>query len=475
VLDDLARRRRAAEAMGGEERLARRRAGGKLDARSRIDHLCDPGTVIEIGRLVGDLPADAFVAAIGSIDGRPVAVGAEDFTVAGGSIGRGGSAKRYRLAELAGQEHMPLVMLLEGAGHGPPMPDDATAMRAPGDLGAMADLAGVVPMATAVLGPSAGHGALAAPLADFTVMTPDASIFAAGPPLVKASIGEDVTKETLGGPDVALASGLIHNLAADDHDALAQIRQWLSYLPSSRHGEAPIVDPVDGDRPVPELLDLVPRNPRQAYDMGQVIDVVVDHGSFFAIGDRFGPSMLCGLARLGGRPVAVLANQPRHLAGAIDADAADKAAAFIGVADSFGLPLILLTDNPGVLAGTAAERSGILRHAAAMYGAQRRFRHPKFQITLRKAYGFGSTAMGMNPFDGQTLNLAFPGVTFGAMPARGADDATGADDVGRAALREAELASGYRSAAGLSVDDLIDPRETRSILLRGLASSRSSR
>ena len=289
---------------------------------------------------------------------------------------------------------------------------------------------------------------------------------------MKASIGEDVTKDELGGPGVALASGLIHNLADDDHEALEQIRRWLSYLPSSCDAPPPDIVATDGHRPVPELLDLVPRNPRQAYDMADVIDVVVDHGSFFAIGERFGPSMLCGLARLGGRAVAVLANQPRHLAGAIDADAADKATAFLGVADAFGLPLVLLTDNPGVLAGTAAERSGILRHAAAMYGAQRRFRHPKFQITLRKAYGFGSTAMGMNPFDGQTLNLAFPGVTFGAMPARGADDATGADDAGRAALRAAELASGYRSAAGLSVDDLIDPRETRDVLLRGLALAR---
>ena len=175
VLDDLAERRRAAEAMGGPERLAKRRAAGRLDARARIDALVDPGSFVEIGRLVGDaLPGDAFVCGIGEIDGRPAAVGAEDFTVAGGSIGKGGSAKRYRIAELAGQEGTPLVMLLEGAGHRPPLPDDPPGFRSPGDLGAMADLSGRVPIATAVLGSSAGHGALAAPLADFTVMTPDA-------------------------------------------------------------------------------------------------------------------------------------------------------------------------------------------------------------------------------------------------------------------------------------------------------------
>ncbi len=319
-------------------------------------------------------------------------------------------------------------------------------------------------MATAVLGPSAGHGALSAPLSDFTVMTEAASIFTAGPPLVKASLGEDITKEALGGPEVALASGVIHNLADGDAAALGHIRRWLSYLPSSAWERPTAVESNDGDRATPEILDLVPRNPRRAYDMVGVIDVVVDQGSFFEIQAGFGPSMITGLARLGGQPVAIVANQPLHLAGTIDVDAADKAAHFIQVADSFHLPLIMLTDNPGVLAGSASEKAGILRHAGRMFAAQHLATVPKIQLTLRKAYGFGSTAMGMNPFDNQTLNLAYPGVTFGAMPARGADDATGADADKAAALREAELASGYRSAGGLSVDDIIDPRDTRSVL-----------
>lgn len=454
--------------MGGEERLGRHRSRGKLDARARVTELVDGGSFTEIGQLVGPLPADAFVAGVATIDGRPVAVGAEDFTVAGGSIGSGGSAKRHRIAELAVQERMPLIVLLEGAGHRPPLPDDPPTRRTPGDLQAQARASGLVPTATAVLGPSAGHGALSAPLSDFTVMTPDASIFTAGPPLVKASLGEQVTKEALGGPDVALVSGVIHNLATDDRDAMTQIRRWLSYLPSSAW-ERPAAGPHDdGDRAVPELFDLVPRNPRQAYDMRHVIAVVADHDSWFELQPRFGPSLLTGLARLAGQPVAIVANQPNQLAGTIDVDAADKAAHFIQVADSFHLPLVFLTDNPGVLAGSASERAGILRHAARMFAAQHLATVPKIQLTLRKAYGFGSTAMGMNPFDHQTLNLAYPGVTFGAMPARGADDATGADEEGREALRVAELASGYRSANGLSVDAIIDPAETRSMLLRGL-------
>lgn len=470
ALDHLAERKAAARAMGGEDKLARHRAAGKLDARGRIDTLLDDGTFTEVGALIGGgLPADAFVAGVGAIQGRPVAVGAEDFTVAGGSIGPGASSKRYRVAELALQERMPLVMLLEGAGHRPPMPDDPPGRRTPGDLQQQAGNSGYVPMVTGVFGPSAGHGALSAPLADFTVMTEAASIFTAGPPLVKASLGEDVTKEDLGGPDVALTSGVIHNAASDDAEALAQIRRWLSYVPTSAWARPERAPTDEGRRETPELLEVVPRNPRQGYDMTAVIDVVVDTGSWFEVQPRFGRSMLTGFARMAGQPVAIVANQPAHIAGTIDVDAADKAARFLQVADAFHLPVVLLTDNPGVLAGSASERAGILRHAGRMFAVQHSITVPKIQLTLRKAYGFGSTAMGMNPFDNQTLNLAYPGVTFGAMPARGADDATGADAEAAAALREAELASGYRSAGGLSIDDIIEPSHTRNAILAGLA------
>jgi acetyl-CoA carboxylase carboxyltransferase component len=207
--------------------------------------------------------------------------------------------------------------------------------------------------------------------------------------------------------------------------------------------------------------------------MTRVVELVADDGSWFEIQPRYGASLLTGFARLGGYPVAVVANQPQVIAGAIDVAAATKAAGFIRVADAFGLPLVFLTDNPGVLAGTASERAGILRAAAAMFAAQRRAAVPKLQVTLRNAYGFGSSVMAMNPFDGQTLSVAFPGVTFGAMPSRGADAATGADEARRAVLREAELASGYRSAGSLSIDDVIDPRQLRNALLDAPATSRA--
>ena len=466
-------RKTDAQTMGGSEKVAKHYAAGKMDARQRIASLLQGGSFTEVGQLAGG-EVDAFVAGIGSLDGRPVAVGCEDFTVKGGSIGRAESAKRYRIAELALQERIPLVMLLEGAGHRPPLPDDPPSFRTPGDLQAQADASGRIPLATAVLGPSAGHGALSAPLADFTVMTEQASIFTAGPPLVKASLGEDITKEELGGPEIALHSGVIHNLASNDESALEQIRTWLSYLPSSAWQAPTRLLDAEGERNVNELLDIIPENPRQAYDILDVINAVVDTGSVFIVQPVFGQSLVTCFARLGGRPVAIVANQPKHMAGSITVDAAGKATQFIQVADSFHLPLIFLTDNPGVLAGSSSEKAGILRHAGRMFLAQHHATVPKIQLTLRKAYGFGSTAMGMNPFDGQTLNLAFPGVSFGAMPAKGADDATGADQETREALREAELSSGYRSASSLSIDDVIDPADTRNMLLQGLeiASSR---
>jgi acetyl-CoA carboxylase carboxyltransferase component len=332
---------------------------------------------------------------------------------------------------------------------------------------AMADASGRVPIVAAVLGVSAGHGALGAPLADYSLMTADSVIFAAGPPLVRAALGEDVTKDELGGADVALASGLIHDVADDEGTALDQIRSWLSYLPSSAWNVPPAR--AAGSAPDRDVLEIVPVNPRRAYDMVELIEALVDHRSWFEVQQRFGRSMVTGLARIAGRSVAIVANQPDHMAGTIDVEAADKAAHFVGVADRFHVPLLFLTDNPGVLAGSTSERAGILRHAGRLFAVQHSATVPKVQVTIRKAFGFGSTVMAMNPFDNQTLNLAWPGVTLGAMPARGAGDAVGADESERAVMAQAELDSTYRSAANLSVDDVIDPRETRRLLVEAFA------
>ena len=476
LLDDLEDRRRAARAMGGSEKLARRRDEGGLDARARIAHLLDPGSFVEIGTLVGSVPADGLVAGSGTIQGRHVMVGAEDFTVLGGSIGAGSSAKRFRISELAELDRIPLVMLLEGAGHRPPLPDEPAPGRAPTDLIQQARLSGRVPLVTGVLGASAGHGALVAPISDFSVMTLDASIFAAGPPVVKASLGEDVSKQDLGGPGVAVASGLVHNVAADDRAVLDDIRTYLSYFPSSAWSHPPRRDGGDtGPRRLDDILGVVPRDSSTPYDVRLVVSMLVDEGRFFQVQPDFGSSMVCALAHLGGEPVAVVANQPQVMAGAIDADAAEKAAHFVTVADSFHLPLVFLTDNPGMLAGTASEQAGILRAGARMFAAQTQARTVKLQVALRKAYGFGSLAMSMVSFDRQTASYALPGVTLGAMGSRGAADAVGADAGTAEALRQAEAGAVYRSAGRLGFDEVIDPRDLRDVLLAALSRGLSRR
>jgi acetyl-CoA carboxylase carboxyltransferase component len=364
-------------------------------------------------------------------------------------------------------------MVLEGAGF---RADGRSNPRTPTDMLAQARCSGRVPLVTAVLGPSAGHGALVAPISDFCVMSSQASVFTAGPPVVLESMGETVTKEDLGGPSVAVASGLMHNVADDDEGALDLVRTYLGYFPSSAWSYPPTVQGDDqGPRTVPELLSIVPRNSRRVYDMRKVIDVVFDAASLFEVQPGFGKSVLCVLARLGGHPVAVVANQPLSLAGSIDADGADKAAHFVTVADSFHLPLVFLSDNPGVLAGSASERKGILRSGARMYAAQTRATTPKFEITLRKAYGFGSMVMGMIPFDGQSGVFAFPGATMGAMGAAAMSRARQSDADEAEMLRSMEVEASFRSAKAFGFDELIDPRETRNVLLHSLERALYSR
>lgn len=485
ILDDLATRRATARAMGGAERLERQRAGGRLDARARVAALLDDGSFVEFGTLTGSVqrgaspaaPADALVAGHGRIDGRRVLVGAEDFTVMGGSIGLGTTAKRQRLVELARQERLPLVMLLEGAGERAQNAFERRG-RAPNDLQTLAGLSGLVPTVCVVMGPSAGHGALTAPLMDFVVMTEGAAIFSAGPPLVKASMGEDVTKHELGGTAIhAVVSGVVHNAAENDRAALALVRRYLSYFPANawEHPPASAEGPATARRAIPELLDLVPADPRRGYDVVEVVRVVFDADSILEVQPAHGRPIVTALARLGGASVAVVANQPAVKAGSIDSESADKAAHFLGVADAFHLPVVFLADNPGVLAGTASERNGILRHAARMFAAQHRVRSPKLHVTLRKAYGFGSSLMAMNPFDDQTVTLALPGARLGAMPAESGADAARLDPDERDVLAHAELGGAYSSADTMSYDEIVEPSELRDALLDALALSATRR
>ena len=467
TLDDLDRRRRRAWGMGGPQRLAKHRENGKLDARARIECLLDKATFSEFGTLVGgQTAADGIVTGSGCINGRPVMVGAEDFTTLAGTIAPGSNSKRYRLAELALRNKIPLVMLLEGAGFRP----GGHYGRAPTDLLAQAKCSGRVPTVAAVLGPSAGHGALVAPVCDFRIMSRQGAIFTAGPPVVKESTGEDISKEDLGGPDVAVPSGVIHNVNEDDAAVLDDIRRYLSYFPSSAWSYPCALPPDDGTGPrdTPELLDIVSRDNRRIYDMRAVLDVVFDRPDWFEVQPTFARAIICALAHLGGEPVAVVANQPRVLAGSIDADAADKAAHFITVADSFHLPIVFLADNPGMLPGSQSEHSGVLRSGARMFAAQTAATTLKLHVTLRKAYGFGSMVMSLLGFDDQVATFAYPGATMGAMSAAALSRASHAEQDAAAKLRELELQASYRSAEHLGFDELIDPRETRNALLLAL-------
>jgi acetyl-CoA carboxylase carboxyltransferase component len=468
TLDELGRRRQQAHAMGGPERLAKHHGKGKLDARARLEHLLDKGTFREFGTLVGgDIAADGIIAGSGLIDGSPVMVGAEDFTTLAGSIGPGGNAKRYRLAELALRDRIPLVMLLEGAGF---RPSGEHYGRTPTDLLAQAQCSGKVPMVGGLLGPSAGHGALVAPVCDWTIMSRQGAIFTAGPPVVKESTGEEISKEDLGGPSVALASGVIHNVAEDDEAVLDDIRRYLSYFPSSAWSYPSSLsdDEASEPRSTPELLEIVPRGNRRVYDMREVLDVVFDRRGWFEVQPKFGTAIICALAHLGGHPVAVVANQPKVLAGSIDAQAADKAAHFITVADSFHLPIVFLADNPGMLPGSRSEKSGVLRSGARMFAAQTAATTLKLHVTLRKAYGFGSMVMSLLGFDNQSATFAYPGATMGAMSAAALSKASHAAEDVEAKLRKTEVEASFRSASHLGFDDLIHPEETRNALISAL-------
>ncbi|PWJ27058.1 acetyl-CoA carboxylase carboxyltransferase component [Branchiibius hedensis] len=475
LLEDLALRQAQALAMGGTERLERLAERGGRDARAWVKLLVDPDSFREIGLLAGSVgdgiepprAADGFVAGTARIDGRVVCVGVEDPTVAGGSIGVPGGSKRVRLAMLAAQLHAPLILLLSGAGHRATNPL-APHRPAPHDLQILADLHGVVPVLSVVTGPSAGHGALAAPLSDICVMVRGrGALFSAGPPLVAASIGERVDAQELGGVDVhARESGLVHLVADDAPVAALAVRRVLGYLPG---GPVPSTDPaVTAARDLPELLDLIPVDSRRPFDMRPVVQALTDAGSSMELQRDYGVGLLTVLARIGGHAVAIVASQPAVLAGSIDVAAADKATHFIERTGRWGLPLLLLADSPGMLPGSSSERAGILRAGAGFFLAQRRSPVPKIHVTVRKAFGFGSSVFGANPFDHQMRSFAFPGATLGGMPAGVGGATSGADAARREELLAAEGAGPWRFASTGTYDEIIDPRQLRRALIEVL-------
>ena len=477
LLTQLHTRNTIASGMGGPEKLRKQRERGRLNARERIACLCDSASFSEYGLLAGGNPpggqealaADAIVGGTGRIDGRSVVVIAEDFTVKGGSIGHPNAAKRTRLVRLALEQRLPLVLMLDGAGERAGNQHERYP-NCPNDLQLVADLKGRVPVVTLVLGTSAGHGALTGMFADLIVMASGAALFSAGPPLVQAALGIETTPAELGGAILHTRdSGVAHNLGNSEQDCIAMARYFLSLMPP--HAGAPLPEqrnhPVAAHRSVERVMDILPPLVNQAYDMRELLRELVDEQSLFELQPDYGRSIITALCRIGGVPCMVVANQPSVQAGAITREAADKATHFIEVADNFGLPLVNLLDNPGVMPGPSAEKSGVLKAAGEMFRAQRRYRGRKIVVTLRKAFGFGSSVMGMNPWDGQLVSLALPCVNLGGIPAIGGAEAARASDEESARLRDIQSGA-WVPADAMAFDKVIAPADLRNEIITAL-------
>ncbi|MHB2022435.1 MAG: acyl-CoA carboxylase subunit beta [Mycobacteriales bacterium] len=489
----LAERREDFQGMGGARLVDRQHELGKLTVRERLGLLFDAGSFVETGLFAEAAdsaqsagkrtPADGCLTGVGKIDGRPVSVIAYDFTVLAGSIGMHGERKAARARDLALRHATPIVYLLDSAGARVSETVGA-AFAGAGDLfRELTVSSGVVPQVAAMLGPCSAGTAYIPALCDFVPMVKGtASMALAGVHLVRAATGEEVTEEEMGGSSVHnRISGVADLECADDAACLAAVREYLSFFPSRYGDPLPLLateDPVD--RRCEELYDIVPVNPRQAYDMRRVIRCVVDGGRFFPIKPDWAKSLITGLARIGGRPVGIVASQPMVMAGALGIDAADKAARFINLCDSFDVPLVFLVDVPGFVVGKEVEHRGIIRHGAKMLFNVSEATVPKVTVVLRKAYGAGYFVMAGRQYECDRL-LAWPTAEFSVMGPEGAVNivfrkqlAAAGSDEAREALR-AELIAGIRaqidpflSAKMGFVDDIIDPADTRRHIAAGL-------
>jgi acetyl-CoA carboxylase carboxyltransferase component len=498
LVDELHERRAAARLGGGEEKIAKQHAADKLTARERIDLLLDAGTFNELGLHAGihysvrglegkEAPADGVVTGYGKVDGRLVAVAAYDFTVMAGSMGMTGEIKVARLRELALTKRMPMVWLLDSAG--------ARIQEAVGSLFAGSGhlfreevvASGVIPQVAALMGPCAAGTAYIPGLADFVPMVKGrGSMALAGPHLVRAAVGEDVTQEELGGSRVHCRRSGVGDLeAASDEECIEKIKAYLSYLPSHNQEAPPRVESSDPiDRKDDELLDVLPESNRKPYDMYEVIRRVVDDGEFFDIKPQWAKTIITGFARFGGRPAGIVANQPRQLGGILDNDSADKAARFVNLCNAFGIPLVFLMDVPGFMVGTKVEEAGIIRHGAKMLYAVANATVPKITVVLRKAYGAGYYVMNGRAYE-PDLIVAWPSAEISVMGAEGAVEIVFRKQVEEAedpAAKKAELIEAYRSiidvyipAKNAMIDDVIDPRETRPTICRALEMAEGKR
>jgi propionyl-CoA carboxylase beta chain len=490
-LEEVRRRHGAAEAGGGEERRERQHQAGKLSARERIDLLLDEGTFEELDKLVRHrsrdfgmdeqvIDGDGFVTGYGRIDGRLVYVFAQDFTVFGGSLSEANAQKICKVMDLALKNGAPIIGLNDSGG--------ARIQEGVLSLGGYADIflrntlaSGVVPQISAIMGPCAGGAVYSPAITDFVFMVDQTSyMFVTGPDVIKTVTHEDVTKEKLGGPVTHnTISGVGHFIAADDAECLRMIRELLSYLPQNNHDDPPPFPPQDPpEREDPALDAIVPAESNVPYDIKDVIHRVVDDGAFLEVHEHFAKNIVVGFARMEGRTVGIVANQPAFLAGCLDINSSVKGARFVRFCDAFHIPILTFEDVPGFLPGTDQEFGGIIRHGAKLLYAYAEATVPKITVITRKAYGGAYCVMGSKHLR-TDINFAWPSAEIAVMGPEGAVNIVYRRELAAAEDEEAvrrekvaefreRFANPFIAAERGFVDDIIEPRQTRPKVIRAL-------
>jgi acetyl-CoA carboxylase carboxyltransferase component len=492
-VDELRRRKAESLAGGGAERVEKQHQSGKYTARERIDLLLDAGSFVELDALREHdshdfgmerkhFLGDGVVTGWGTCDGRLVYVFAQDFTVLGGSLGGVYAQKICKVMDLAVQNGAPVIGLNDSGG--------ARIQEGVIALGGYAEIfwrntraSGVVPQISAILGPCAGGAVYSPAITDFTLMVEGTShMFITGPEVIKTVTGETVTFDELGGAHThAATSGVAHQTFEDEESCIRGIRELLSYLPSNNLAEPPLATPQDDpNRMDPELPKIVPESPDKPYDMVRVVRAVVDDGRFLEVQPDFAKNIIVGFARLNGRPIGIVGNQPANLAGVLDINASVKAARFVRTCDSFNVPLITFVDVPGFLPGVQQEHNGIIRHGAKLLYAYSEATVPKLTVITRKAYG-GAYDVMCSKHIRADYNVAWPTAEIAVMGPEGAvnivfrNELKGLTGKELATRREQlvaeyrrKFASPYVAARQGYIDDVIEPQETRPMLIKAL-------
>jgi methylmalonyl-CoA decarboxylase subunit alpha len=496
---ELERRRDEIRKMGGADKIEKQHARGKLTARERMDRFFDRdgdksswfevgmhGTQMAFFDPADKPPADAVICGYGKVDGRMVCAAAYDFTVKGGSLGMVGETKVARLRELALRNRIPMVWFIDSAGARiePKLGPQGDLLSLFAGSGALfreeVIMSGVVPLVAAMVGPGAAGTAYIPALADFVPMMKNVGSMALGGPLlVRAVTGQDISEQELGGSKVHTEKSGVGDLeVADDDACLAAIREYLSYMPSSCDERPPlraVSDPID--RRDEKLLEILPESSRQAYDMYEIVKSIVDDGRWLDLKPKFARSLITCLARIGGRPCGIIANNPRQLGGILNNDAADKASHFIQLCDAFNLPIVFLVDVPGFMVGSKVEHEGIIRHGAKMLHAMASATVAKLTVVVRKGYGAGYFVMAGRAYE-PDLIVAWPGAEISVMGAEGMvgiaakklfAGAEPTPEVKKQLVDQIQQHIDIYKVAGWGlVDDVIDPRDTRRLLALGL-------